>query len=126
MNIPTRITPNELVHLIDQDSRPGAITFTYDDLPTDGRNHNKGLYITVGWENMIIPFVFMDNGAGVGPLKTFATFLVMDIAASFNLLLGRPWMHNNGIGASSLHQKTRFWMGNTNESLYTQMRGTNK
>ncbi|KAI3893838.1 hypothetical protein MKW92_048067 [Papaver armeniacum] len=42
----------------------------------------------------------------------YATFLVMDISASFNLLLGRLWMHKNGIGASSLHQKARFWMGN--------------
>ncbi|KAI3908567.1 hypothetical protein MKW92_033919 [Papaver armeniacum] len=95
---------------------------------------------------MIVPSVFMDNGAGVnictlkadkkmgidmsritkadesaltltieiwtGPLKTYATFLVMDIASSFNLLLGHPWMHNNGIGTYSLHQKARFWMGN--------------
>ncbi|KAI3904247.1 hypothetical protein MKW92_041436 [Papaver armeniacum] len=160
MQVPLGITPRELLHLIDLAARPGAITFTDDDLPPEGRDHNKGLYITIGWENMIIPSIFMDNGAGVnictlkaakkiridlsrvtknnksaltvrgfdkgkqirtgeitleiwvGPMKTKATFLLMDILASFNMLLGRPWMHKNGIGASSLHQKARFSMGN--------------
>ncbi|KAI3852663.1 hypothetical protein MKW92_051118 [Papaver armeniacum] len=40
----------------------------------------------------------------VGPMKTNATFLLMDISASFNMLQGPPWMHKNGIGASSLHR----------------------
>ncbi|KAI3973542.1 hypothetical protein MKW92_004543 [Papaver armeniacum] len=159
MQVLLRITPSELVHLIDQDARPGAITFTDDDLPLEGRDHNKGLYITIGWENMIIPSIFMDNGVGVnictlkaakkigidlsrvtksnkttltvrgfnngkqirtreitleiwvGPMKTKATFLLMDILASFNMLLGHPWMHKNGIGASSLHQKATFLDG---------------
>ncbi|RZC64262.1 hypothetical protein C5167_007952 [Papaver somniferum] len=160
MHVLTGITPNELVHLIVQDARPGSITFTNDDLPPKGRDQNKGLYITIGWGNMIVPYVFMDNGAGVnictlkeakkmgidmrcitkadesyltvrsfnngkrtgigeltieiwvGPIKTYATFLSMDISASFNFLLGRLWMHKNGIGASSLYQKVRFCMGN--------------
>ncbi|KAI3908980.1 hypothetical protein MKW92_026424 [Papaver armeniacum] len=116
---------------------------------------------------MIIPSVFMDNGAGVnictlkeakkigielscvtksnkssltvrgfdsgkqigigeitleiwvGPMKTKASFLLMDISASFNMLLGRPWMHKNGIGASSLHQKAIFWMGNELITIHT-------
>ena len=35
-------------------------------------------------------------------------FLVVDIPSSFNLLLGRPWLHKVGGVASSLHQMVKF------------------
>ncbi|XP_077248956.1 uncharacterized protein LOC143888427 [Tasmannia lanceolata] len=39
-------------------------------------------------------------------------FQVLDIKPSFNLLLGRPWLHKYGVVPSSLHQKLKFIKGN--------------
>ena len=42
-------------------------------------------------------------------LTTFITiFQVLRIPTSFNLLLGRPWIHRAGAIPSSLHQKVKF------------------
>ena len=42
-------------------------------------------------------------------LATFVTiFQVLRIPTSFNLLLGRPWIHRAGAIPSSLHQKVKF------------------
>ena len=42
-------------------------------------------------------------------LTTFvAVFQVLRIPTSFNLLLGRPWIHRAGAIPSSLHQKVKF------------------
>ena len=38
----------------------------------------------------------------------FAVFQVLRIPTSFNLLLGRPWIHRVGAIPSSLHQKVKF------------------
>ncbi|XP_077221648.1 uncharacterized protein LOC143855417 [Tasmannia lanceolata] len=40
-------------------------------------------------------------------------FQVLDIKPSFNLLLGRPWLHKYGVVPSSLHQKLKFIKGNS-------------
>ena len=42
-------------------------------------------------------------------LTTFvAVFQVLRIPTSFNLLLGRPWIHSAGSIPSSLHQMVKF------------------
>ncbi|KAI3877198.1 hypothetical protein MKX03_017189, partial [Papaver bracteatum] len=47
----------------------------------------------------------------IGPAHTKATFLVIDINASFTMLLRRPWLHANLAVSSPLHQKLRFIYG---------------
>ena len=44
----------------------------------------------------------------VGPQAFIISFQVLDIPRSFNLLLGRPWIHSAGAIPSSLHQKVKF------------------
>ena len=44
----------------------------------------------------------------VGPQTFIISFQVLDIPRSFNLLLGRPWIHSAGAIPSSLHQKVKF------------------
>ena len=46
---------------------------------------------------------------GVGPINPDVEFQVIDIPAYFNLLLGRPWLHNIKGVSSSLHQKLKFF-----------------
>jgi hypothetical protein len=47
-----------------------------------------------------------------GPVERKVKFHVMDIKTNFNLLLGRPWLHELGVIPSTLHQKLKFLVGN--------------
>ena len=44
----------------------------------------------------------------IGPVRYSILFQVLRIQSSFNLLLGRPWIHKAGSIPSSLHQKVKF------------------
>ena len=44
----------------------------------------------------------------IGPTTFIIVFQVLRIPTSFNLLLGRPWIHRVGAISSSLHQKVRY------------------
>ncbi|RVX14745.1 hypothetical protein CK203_011900 [Vitis vinifera] len=44
----------------------------------------------------------------IGPTTFITIFQVLRIPISFNLLLGRPWIHRAGAIPSSLHQKVKF------------------
>ena len=44
----------------------------------------------------------------IGPTTFSTLFQVLRIPTSFNLLLGRPWIHRAGAIPSSLHQNMKF------------------
>src|SRR3954467_5117995 len=44
----------------------------------------------------------------IGDLKTEVTYYIIDADTSYNLLLGRPWLHRNGLIPSSLHQVVKY------------------
>ena len=44
----------------------------------------------------------------IGPIRYSILFQVLRIQSSFNLLLGRPWIHEAGAIPSSVHQKLKF------------------
>ena len=44
----------------------------------------------------------------IGPVRYSVFFQVLWIQSSFNILLGRPWIHEAGAIPSSLHQKVKF------------------
>ncbi|XP_070048920.1 uncharacterized protein [Nicotiana tomentosiformis] len=44
----------------------------------------------------------------IGPVEFTMEFQVLDVAASYNLLLGRPWIHAAKAIPSSLHQMVKF------------------
>ena len=134
-------------------SRATCIVFSDDDLPPDGLDHVRPLYITVGCSGSRVPSVQLDNGSAlnvcplataialgfapsdfgpstqtvraydntkrevmgtlmidlqIGPATFSTLFQVLRIPTSFNLLLGRPWIHIVGAIPSSLHQKVKF------------------
>ena len=43
-----------------------------------------------------------------GPVEKRTKFHIMYIKSNFNLLLGRPWLHELGDVPSTLHQKIKF------------------
>ncbi|XP_070034570.1 uncharacterized protein [Nicotiana tomentosiformis] len=44
----------------------------------------------------------------MGPNWFDVEFQVLDIFATYNLLLGRPWIYADGVVASTLHQSVKF------------------
>ncbi|RVW31147.1 hypothetical protein CK203_108440 [Vitis vinifera] len=64
-----------------------CIVFSDDDLPPEGSDHTHPLYISIGCSSRRVPSVLLDNGSAPERLR---------IPTSFNLLLGRPWIHRAG------------------------------
>ncbi|XP_070035327.1 uncharacterized protein [Nicotiana tomentosiformis] len=129
------------------------ITFSDDELPMEGTEHNRALYFTVKCEDSAVSRVLVDNGSSanicplstlqklkigterihmnnvcvrgfdgggkdsvgdimlelsIGPVEFTMEFQVLDVAVSYNLLLGRPWIHAAKAIPSSLHQMVKF------------------
>jgi len=47
----------------------------------------------------------------IGELKSSTIFHMIDARTSYNLLLGRPWIHENEVVPSTLHQCLKFYRG---------------
>ncbi|XP_070029874.1 uncharacterized protein [Nicotiana sylvestris] len=124
------------------------VTFSDDELPVEGTEHNKALYLTVKCEDSVVTRVLIDNGSSanicplstlnklrieddrihknsvcvrgfdgggtdivgdiileltIGPVEFTMEFQVLDVAVSYKLLLGRPWIHAAKAVPSTLH-----------------------
>ncbi|KAI3924870.1 hypothetical protein MKW98_031121, partial [Papaver atlanticum] len=158
-HVSTMISPEELAATVAQVIRANLLSFSDEDLPPEGKEHNRALQIIVGCQGYHVPHVLIDNGSAVnictlaaakrigvkdeyicfrsdtartvrgfdnekrcvmgeftttvviGLAHKKTTFLVIDINASFTMVLGRPWLHANLAVSSSLHQKLRFIYG---------------
>ncbi|KAH1247093.1 hypothetical protein GmHk_06G017059 [Glycine max] len=105
-----------------------------EEIPTEGRGHNRALHVSVKCIDHVVAKVLIDNGSSlnleklpfnashlrpssvvvhafddsrreIGPHTCQVTFQVMDINLAYNYLLGRPWIHSVGVVPSTLHQK---------------------
>ncbi|RVW18920.1 hypothetical protein CK203_102504 [Vitis vinifera] len=155
IRVDTTTTPEGLIHMMTV-GRATCIVFSDDDLPPEGSDHTRLLYISVGCSGRRVPSVLLDNGSAlnvcpldtaialgyapsdfgpstqtvraydntrrevmgtleiellIGPTTFVDVFQVLRIPTSFNLLLGRPWIHRAGVIPSSLHQKVKFIHG---------------
>ncbi|KAK4727400.1 hypothetical protein R3W88_032317 [Solanum pinnatisectum] len=50
----------------------------------------------------------MIQGFSIGDVKSNTLIHVIDAKTSYNLLLGRPWVHENGVVLSTLHQCMKY------------------
>ena len=152
IRVDTATTPGGLIHFLTAD-RATCIVFSDDDLPPEGSDHVRPLFIDVACSGRRVPSVLLDNGSAlnvcplvtaialgfspsdfgpsiqtigaydgtqrtvmgtltthvmIGPVRYSILFQVLSIQTSFNLLLGRPWIHEAGAIPSSLHQKVKF------------------
>ncbi|KAG5221971.1 ty3-gypsy retrotransposon protein [Salix suchowensis] len=109
------------------------ISFNDEDLLLGSKLHNRPLFIKGYVDEKIVNRILVDDGSAVNilPLKTMrelgipmdelfprkirlamhiedmesnALFHVIDAKTTYNMLLGRPWIHENGIISSTLHQ----------------------
>jgi hypothetical protein len=151
-SVPTDLSPEDMTATIGSITMQRSLSFSDDDLPRYGANHNYALYITVEIQEQQVPLVLIDNGSTVnvcplrtvtklgykatdftpsslairayddtrraplgtikltmimGPIQSTAEFQILDIPASFNLLLGRSWIHPIGALPSTLHMKVK-------------------
>ncbi|KAF2283486.1 hypothetical protein GH714_010753 [Hevea brasiliensis] len=108
LKVSTEITPEEIAKVVLKEDG-GHITFSDHDLPAEGRNHSRALFVTAevgGWK---VPCVMIDDGSAinayddskrnvigvfktmvkVGPIETEVEFTMLNIPMTFSLLLGR-------------------------------------
>ncbi|PKI40361.1 hypothetical protein CRG98_039250 [Punica granatum] len=79
-----------------------TISFSDDELPSEGWTHSRALHIVCKCNNYIIGRVLIDNGSALNVCP------VLKIPNAFRLLLERPWIHLAGVVPSSLHQRLKF------------------
>ncbi|RVW29918.1 hypothetical protein CK203_112175 [Vitis vinifera] len=125
IRVETTTTPERLIHMMTAD-RATCIVFSDDDLPPEDSDHVRPLYITVGCSGRRVPSILLDNGSALnicplataialgfapsdfGPsTQTIRAYDSFEIPTSFNLSLGRPWIHRAGDIPSFLHQKVK-------------------
>ncbi|GAA0166762.1 hypothetical protein LIER_21847 [Lithospermum erythrorhizon] len=53
----------------------------------------------------------------IGELETTSWFHVIDSKATYNVLLGRPWIHNNNVVPSTLHQCLKYCKNGTEGTI---------
>ncbi|OMO82013.1 Retrotransposon gag protein [Corchorus capsularis] len=58
----------------------------------------------------------------VGSKTSISTFCVVDSPSTYNVLLGRDWIHSNWCVPSSLHQLLIFWNGDDMEIVHADNR----
>ncbi|RVW16019.1 hypothetical protein CK203_079013 [Vitis vinifera] len=71
IRVETTTIPEGLIHMV-TDGRATCIVFSDDDLPPDGPDHTRPLYISIDCSGRRVPYVFLDNGStlNVCPLAT--------------------------------------------------------
>ncbi|RVW77160.1 hypothetical protein CK203_054284 [Vitis vinifera] len=74
IRVETTTTPKRLIHMMKAD-RATCIVFSDDDLPLEGSDHVRPLYITVGCSSHRVPSVLLDNDSALNvcPLATTVT-----------------------------------------------------
>ena len=64
MNIQTTTTPEAMVAKVIE-NKQGVITFSDEDLPIEGRNHNRVLFIPAEVREKRTSYVMMDDGSAI-------------------------------------------------------------
>ncbi|XP_070013582.1 uncharacterized protein [Nicotiana sylvestris] len=79
-HIPDKITMNHLEKIANKIFEVNRVTFSDDELPVEGTEHNRALYLTVKCENSVVTRVLVDNGssANICPLSTLSKLKVED------------------------------------------------
>ncbi|KAI8572763.1 hypothetical protein RHMOL_Rhmol01G0225500 [Rhododendron molle] len=71
LKVPSDITLDKLVALIKTITIKHAITFTDQDLPAEGTDHNRPLHVTLKCHGKWVPVILIDNGSAINvcPLR---------------------------------------------------------
>ncbi|XP_019228239.1 PREDICTED: uncharacterized protein LOC109209431 [Nicotiana attenuata] len=77
-HVPDKISVNHLEKIANKIFEVNKVTFSDDELPVEGTEHNRALYLTVKCENSMVTRVLVDNGssANICPLSTLSKLKV--------------------------------------------------
>ena len=78
IRVETTTTPERLIHMMMAD-RATCIVFSYDDLPPEGSDHVRPLYITIGCSGRRVLSVLLDNGSALN-VCSLATAIALGFA----------------------------------------------
>ncbi|GKV01716.1 hypothetical protein SLEP1_g14257 [Rubroshorea leprosula] len=111
-HVPKNIDTQKLGTVVGAILAPNYINFTDDEIPDEGNGHTKALHISVQLDeshiNQCNTVIRAFDGTKrnvigkielpveIGPMTFEVDFFVMDISPTFNMLLGRPWIHVAG------------------------------
>ena len=70
-DVPIHITVNQLEKMVGKIFEVNWINFSDDELPIEGTGHNRGLYITVKYEDFYVTHVMIDGGLGANIYPIF-------------------------------------------------------
>ncbi|XP_015075347.1 uncharacterized protein LOC107019339 [Solanum pennellii] len=126
-HVPSKVTVSQLQKIAGRIFEVNRITFSDDELPKEGSGANICPLSTLQKLNVSAERVRPNNVCvrafdgsktdvigeiklvlTIGPVDFAVNFQVLDINASYNLLLGRPWVHRAGAAPSTLHQMIKF------------------
>ncbi|XP_075110711.1 uncharacterized protein LOC142181590 [Nicotiana tabacum] len=79
-HVPDKISVNHLEKIANKIFEANRVTFSDDELPVEGIEHNKALYLTLKCENSMVTRVLVDNGssANICPLSTLSKLKIED------------------------------------------------
>ncbi|RVW85036.1 hypothetical protein CK203_037649 [Vitis vinifera] len=80
ISMETTTTPEGLIHMMTAD-KATCIVFLDDDLPPEGSNHTRPLYITIGCSGLRVPSIMLDNGSALN-IYPLATTIALGYAPS--------------------------------------------
>nr|CAN68299.1 hypothetical protein VITISV_009905 [Vitis vinifera] len=126
IRVETTTTLEGLIHMMTI-GKATCIVFSNDDLPPEGSDHTRHQVSSVLLDNGLalnvcllaiaialgyapLDFGPLDFGPSTQTVRAYDSTKreVLRIPTSFNLLLGRPWIHRAKVIPSSLHQKVKF------------------
>ncbi|XP_070015650.1 uncharacterized protein [Nicotiana sylvestris] len=79
-HVPDKISVNHLEKIANKIFEVNRVTFSDDELPTEGTEHNRAIYLTVKYEDFVVTLVLIGNGSSVNicPLSTLNKLKVED------------------------------------------------
>ena len=80
IRVETTTTTEGLIHMV-MAGRATCIVFSNDDLPLEGSDHTRTLYISVGCSGPRVPFILLDNGSALNVCH-LATAISLNYAPS--------------------------------------------
>ena len=106
--VPSGTSGDNVAAMIHQVIRGHRINFCYNELPVEGRSHNKALHITVICRDKVVNRVLVDDGSGLNicPLSTLR-----------HLRFDRTKLEQNQVNVRSFDEAQRDTLGVLNRLI---------
>ena len=62
-HVPNKLSVNHLEKVANKIFEVNRVSFSNDELPVEGTEHNRALYLTVKCEDSVVTRVLVDNGS---------------------------------------------------------------